>query len=120
VDTTKLVVGQDVFVYGTSGGVWAKVIAVASKGVTVETEPCYGAQLMSFDKDGDEIGNPSVRLYMSTKEAPISMPDLDPVIFTDERGLVARFTNQPKTRNENAQPGVWIKGKFIPVEEDKT
>jgi len=102
-DTTKLTVGQDVFVYGTSGGVWAKVVAVTAKAAIVETDPRYGAQLIPFDKDGNNFNNPSESLYLNTDEAPIHREDLDPIIFTDEKGLVARFTNY-KIRNESARP----------------
>jgi hypothetical protein len=103
-DITKLMVGQDVFLYGTSGGVWAKVVEVTTKAAIVETAR-YGAQLIPFDKDGNSFNNPSESLYLNADEAPIHRDNLDPVIFTDEKGLVARFTNRPyKTQNESARP----------------
>jgi hypothetical protein len=71
-DTTKLVVGQDVFLYGALGSVWAKVIAITPYGATVETDPYYGAELIPFDKDGSSIGPHSkLKLYLGPKEAGI-------------------------------------------------
>jgi hypothetical protein len=70
-DTTKLVVGQDVFVHSGPGSVWAKVLAVTPSGVTVETDPFYGAELIQFDKNGNSIGPSKLRLYLGPVEAGI-------------------------------------------------
>jgi hypothetical protein len=51
-DTTKLKVGQSVFLHDSTGCTWATVISVTPEGVIVETEPCYGDQLIRFDKNG--------------------------------------------------------------------
>jgi hypothetical protein len=71
-DTTKLAIGQDVFLHGGPGSVWAKVLAVTPSGATVETDPFYGAELIQFDKNGNNIGHHSkLRLYLGPKEAGI-------------------------------------------------
>jgi RHS repeat-associated protein len=52
-DTTKLVVGQDVFLHsGDLVGNWAKVVEVTSTSVIAESDPNYGAELLRFDKNG--------------------------------------------------------------------
>jgi hypothetical protein len=51
-DTTKLVVGQDVFMRSGLIGNWAKVVEVTSTGVIVESDPDYGARLFRFDRNG--------------------------------------------------------------------
>lgn len=51
-DTTKLVVGQDVFMRSGEVGDWAKVVEVTSTGVIVESDPNYGARLYRFDENG--------------------------------------------------------------------
>jgi hypothetical protein len=51
-DTSKLVVGQDVFMRSGEVGNWAKVVEVTSTGVIVESDPDYGAMLFRFDRDG--------------------------------------------------------------------
>jgi hypothetical protein len=51
-DTTKLVVGQDVFMRSGEVGNWAKVIEVTPTGVIVESDPVYGSELLRFDENG--------------------------------------------------------------------
>ena len=83
--------------HGTSGSVWGKVVSITPFGATVETDPRYGAgPPVQFDKDGNNINNPSERLYLSTKEAPISRHDADPIIFSEGEGLVARFMHESR------------------------
>src|SRR5215471_11509483 len=81
-DTTKLTVGQDVFLYGTSGGVYAKVISITPKGVTVETEPGYGPELIQVDKDGN-ADRRNLKLYLGPIEAGIVWHN---VTVTNEKG----------------------------------
>jgi hypothetical protein len=81
-DAKTLVVGQDAFLHGTGGAVWAKVIAVTHFGATVETEPCYGAELIQFDKSGNIIGRHSkLRLYLSPEEAGIVLRNIEHCII---------------------------------------
>src|SRR5215831_7923502 len=116
-DTTKLTVEQDVFVRGTSGSVWAKVISVTPLGATVETEPCYGAELLQFDKDGSIIDykhDPSLRLYLGPIEAGVVWQN---VTVTNEKG---EHFNRTYKVQKSAPPeeatGILVNGKFIPVE----
>jgi hypothetical protein len=51
-DTTKLAVGQDVYMRSGHFGNWAKVVKVTPTGVIVQFEPCYGDELIRFDKHG--------------------------------------------------------------------
>ncbi|MGA8734942.1 MAG: hypothetical protein WB558_13565 [Terriglobales bacterium] len=51
-DTTKLVVGQDVFMRSGQVGNWGKVVRVTPTGVIVQSEPIYGGDLIRFDKNG--------------------------------------------------------------------
>jgi hypothetical protein len=51
-DTRKLVVGQDVFMRSGGYGDWGKVVEVTPTGVIVQSDPCYRAQLIRFDKNG--------------------------------------------------------------------
>lgn len=51
-DTTKLVVGQDVFMRSGRVGNWAKVVKVTPTGVIVESDPVYGSELIRFDENG--------------------------------------------------------------------
>ena len=87
-DTTKLVVGQDVFMRSGQVGNWAKVVKVTPTGVTVESDPTHGSELIRFDENGtacdsSDICNSGVwedskipgtssgpwKLYPSTKES---------------------------------------------------
>jgi hypothetical protein len=101
VDTTKLTVGQDVFLYGTSGGVWGKVVEFTPVGVLVQRDPFYGGDLLPFDRNGSSVDPDGLSLYLSTKEAPIHKKDYDPVISVSEEGAVARFTNRPPEENNS-------------------
>jgi hypothetical protein len=51
-DTTKLVVGQDVFMRSGVYGDWGKVVEVTPAGTIVQSDPCYGDELIRFDKNG--------------------------------------------------------------------
>jgi hypothetical protein len=51
-DTTKLVVGQGLYMRSGEVGDWGKVIEVTSTGVIVQSDPAYGDELVRFDKDG--------------------------------------------------------------------
>lgn len=51
-DTTKLVVSQEVFIFGV-GRLLGKVVAVTASGVDVQTEKDYIA-LFHFDENGEE------------------------------------------------------------------
>jgi hypothetical protein len=51
-DTRKLVVGQDVFMRSGGYGDWGKVVEVTPTGVIVQSDPCYGDELIRFDKHG--------------------------------------------------------------------
>lgn len=47
-----LVVGRDVFIRSGAYGDWGKVVEVTPTGAIVQSDPCYGAQLIRFDKNG--------------------------------------------------------------------
>jgi hypothetical protein len=51
-DTRKLVVGQDVFMRSGGYGDRGKVVEVTSTGVIVQSDSCYGDELIRFDKHG--------------------------------------------------------------------
>jgi hypothetical protein len=51
-DTRKLVVGHDVFMRSGGYGDWGKVVEVTPTGVIVQSDPCYGDELIRFDKHG--------------------------------------------------------------------
>jgi hypothetical protein len=51
-DTRKVVVGQDVFMRSGGYGDWGKVVEVTPTGVIVQSDPCYGDELIRFDKHG--------------------------------------------------------------------
>ena len=51
-DTTKLAVGQNVFMRSGLVGNWGVVVEVSPTGVIVQLEPCYGDVLFRFDRDG--------------------------------------------------------------------
>jgi hypothetical protein len=51
-DTRKLVVGQDVFMRSGGYGNWGEVVEVTPTGVIVQSDPCYGDELIRFDKHG--------------------------------------------------------------------
>jgi hypothetical protein len=88
-DTTKLVVGEDVFMRSGKVGNWAKVVEVTPTGVIVESDPVYGSELIRFDERGTAcdssdlcndkgvrggstipiMGSGPWKLYLNTKEA---------------------------------------------------
>jgi hypothetical protein len=87
-----LTVGQDVFLrnkrwvpsdpagYSFPVCVWGKVVEISPTEVTVETDPSYGATLITFDKDRNSIrnnygGTMPWRLYRNPQEAGIVMRD---------------------------------------------
>lgn len=99
-DTTKLKIGDDVFIrHGGCFG-WGKVIELLLDGeVVVETDPRYGAQLITFGKDRNSINKPGRRLYRDPLDASIVMrdgkyiPGSDGIAFRTERGNdYIRFT----------------------------
>jgi len=51
-DTTKLAVGRGVFMRRGGYGDWGKVVEVTPIGVIVQSDPCYGDELIRFDKHG--------------------------------------------------------------------
>jgi hypothetical protein len=51
-DTSKLIGGQDVFMRSGGYGDWGRVVEVRPTGVIVQSDPCYGDQLIRFDKHG--------------------------------------------------------------------
>ena len=51
-DTTKLVVGQSVFMRSGEVGGWATVVEVTPTGVIVQASPDDGEELIRFDKNG--------------------------------------------------------------------
>jgi hypothetical protein len=51
-DTSKLVVGQNVFMRSGEVGDWARVVKVTPTGVIVQSDPAYGDELIRFDKNG--------------------------------------------------------------------
>ncbi|HXJ89174.1 MAG TPA: hypothetical protein VMS18_20320 [Candidatus Binatia bacterium] len=51
-DMSKLVVGQDVFLRSGGYGDWGKVVEVTPTGVIVQSDPCYGDELIRFGKNG--------------------------------------------------------------------
>jgi hypothetical protein len=51
-DTTKLMVGQNVFMRSGEVGDWAVVVEATPTGVIVQSDPAYGDQLIRFDKNG--------------------------------------------------------------------
>ena len=64
-DTSKLVVGQDVFMRSGGYGDWGKVVEVTPTGVIVQSDPSYGDQLIRFDKHGTacDSSDPDVDRY---------------------------------------------------------
>jgi hypothetical protein len=56
-DTTKLVVDQQVHMRSGHISGWAKVVEVSPTGVTVETIEYLPAQLIRFDKEGILVGD---------------------------------------------------------------
>src|ERR1700741_1738567 len=51
-DIKKLVVGQNVFMRSGPYGDWGVVVEVTPLGAIVQSDPCYGDELIRFDKDG--------------------------------------------------------------------
>ena len=62
-DTRKLVVGQDVFMRSGGYGDWGKVVEVTPTGVIVQSDPCYGAQLIRFDKNGTACDSSDIDIH---------------------------------------------------------
>jgi hypothetical protein len=96
-----LVVGKDVFIRSSGGYVWGKVIEVLPTGaVVVETDPRYGAELVTFGKDRNATDKHyGWKLYENPLEAGIVMrngrylPGIDGTHFHFERGdNYIRFT----------------------------
>jgi hypothetical protein len=61
-DTTKLVVGQDVFMRSGEVGDWAKVVNVTPTGVIVQSDPAYGDELIRFDNNGTAVDSSDIGL----------------------------------------------------------
>jgi hypothetical protein len=59
-DTTTLMVGQDVFIRSGRVGNWAKVVKVTPTGVIVESDPVYGAELIRFDENGVAVDSSDI------------------------------------------------------------
>jgi|SRR5215472_564713 len=62
-DTRKLVVGQDVFMRSGGYGDWGKVVEATTAGVIVQSDPCYGAELIRFDKNGIACDSSDISIY---------------------------------------------------------
>jgi len=59
-DTTKLVVGRDVFMRSGEVGNWGKVVKIIPTGVIVQSDPAYGDELIRFDNNGTAVDSSDI------------------------------------------------------------
>jgi hypothetical protein len=107
-DTTELVVGQEVYMRSGEVGGWAKVVEVTPTGVTV-VDSEYGEQLSRFDKDGVLVGDSSAvctnttgldgpfKLYLNT--APF-MINLDTTNCTAKEAAMRLISDRTREHKE--------------------
>ena len=100
-DTTTLAVGQSVFMRSGEVGNWGTVVEVTSTGVIVQSDPCYGDELIRFDETG--TAHDSSDLDIERYKNLVLFDGNGDEVLCDSDVDVERVKNIVSQYNENAE-----------------